>query len=180
MRSPETLVLPKTLILLRHGKSGYPAGTADHERPLADRGWREAGLAGAWLRGEGFDIDQVLCSTARRTRETLQATEVKAAAQFHPRLYGASDVEVVGLVAELPESVATALVVGHHPGMPQTAEALHELAARHAGSAGAGNPALARLLEKYPTSALTVIRVAGSWAELPVRGGEVAQFHIPR
>jgi phosphohistidine phosphatase len=171
---------PKTLILLRHGKSGYPAGTADHERPLAERGWREAGLAGAWLRAKGFDIDQVLCSTARRTRETLAATEVPAATHFLPRLYGASAVEVVGLVAELPETVATALVVGHHPGMPQTAEALHALAAHDRGSARAANPALERLLEKYPTSALTVIRIAGSWAELPVRGGEVAQFHIPR
>ena len=40
----------RVLILMRHGKSGYPEGVADHERPLAERGQREAGLAGDWLR----------------------------------------------------------------------------------------------------------------------------------
>ena len=33
---------PRTLVLMRHGKSGYPPGVADHDRPLADRGRREA------------------------------------------------------------------------------------------------------------------------------------------
>ena len=35
----------RTLILLRHAKSDYPDGVADHERPLAKRGIREAALA---------------------------------------------------------------------------------------------------------------------------------------
>ena len=165
---------PNTLILLRHGTSGYPPGIADHERPLAERGWREAGLAGEWLRAEGFVIDQVLCSTARRTRETLAATAVQAPTQFQRGLYGASDVEIVGFLTELPETVATALVVGHHPGMPETAEALHELTGK------LPSPALDALLAKYPTSALTRIEIAGSWAELAISGGEVTGFYVPR
>src|SRR6201993_5368928 len=40
----------RTLLLMRHAKSGYPAGVVDRERPLAPRGIREAGLAGKWLR----------------------------------------------------------------------------------------------------------------------------------
>ncbi|MGL6234528.1 MAG: SixA phosphatase family protein [Segniliparus sp.] len=164
----------KTLILLRHGKSGYPPGVPDHERPLAERGWREAALAGEWLRGEGVEIDHVLCSTARRTRETLAASAITAPVQFQRGLYGASEVEVIGFLTELPETVATALVVGHHPGMPETAEALHELTGLPP------NPALEALLAKYPTSALTRIEVAGAWADLAISGGEVAQFHVPR
>ena len=39
----------RTLLLLRHSKSDYPQGVADHERPLAPRGEREAALAGDWL-----------------------------------------------------------------------------------------------------------------------------------
>ena len=165
---------PKILVLLRHGKSGYPPGTADHERPLAERGWREARLAGDWLRAEGIEIDQVLCSTARRTRETLEAAGVEAPAQFQRGLYGAGDVEIVGFLTELSEDVAAALVVGHHPGMPETAEALHELTGLPP------SPALEALLVKYPTSALTVVEVAGSWADLATSGGAVARFHVPR
>ena len=51
---------------MRHAKSDYPAGVADHERPLAPRGIREAGLAGDWLRANVPTIDGVLCSTATR------------------------------------------------------------------------------------------------------------------
>ena len=40
----------RTLLLLRHAKSDYPAAVADHDRPLAPRGDREAALAGDWLR----------------------------------------------------------------------------------------------------------------------------------
>src|SRR5258708_1726422 len=35
----------RTLLLLRHAKSDYPDDVVDHERPLARRGVREAGLA---------------------------------------------------------------------------------------------------------------------------------------
>lgn len=164
----------KTLLLLRHGKSGYPPGVLDHERPLAESGWREAGLAGEWLRAEGFQIGLVLCSTARRTRETLAATEVKAPAQFQQGLYGANDIEILGFLSGLSETIATALVVGHHPGMPETAAALHELTGQ------APSPALEQLLAKYPTSALTRISIESTWAELAVSGGEVVDFHIPR
>ena len=54
----------RTLVLLRHAKSAYPDGVADHDRPLAPRGKREAGLAGDWLRANLPTIDAVLCSTA--------------------------------------------------------------------------------------------------------------------
>ena len=45
----------RTLVLLRHAKSDYPGGVADHDRPLAPRGEREAGLAGEWLRSGVID-----------------------------------------------------------------------------------------------------------------------------
>ena len=64
----------RTLVLMRHAKSDYPAGVPDHERPLAPRGTREAGLAGDWLREHAPAIDAVLCSSAVRTRQTLERT----------------------------------------------------------------------------------------------------------
>src|SRR5438067_2354566 len=50
----------RTLVLLRHAKSAYPAGVADHDRPLAPRGKRQAGLAGDWLRAHLPTVDAVL------------------------------------------------------------------------------------------------------------------------
>ena len=63
----------RTLVLLRHGKSAYPPGVSDHDRPLAPRGQREAALAGTWIGANVPAIDRVVCSTAQRTRQTVQA-----------------------------------------------------------------------------------------------------------
>src|SRR3954467_9521492 len=77
---------PRTLLLLRHAKSDYPTGVADHERPLAPRGEREARLAGDWLRAHAPAVDAVLCSSATRTRETLVRTRIDAPVNVLDRL----------------------------------------------------------------------------------------------
>ena len=77
----------RTLLLLRHAKSGYPADVGDHERPLAQRGIREAALAGDWLRVHAPAVDAVLCSTATRTRQTLERTGIDAPVCFADRIY---------------------------------------------------------------------------------------------
>ena len=61
---------PRRLVLLRHAKSDYPDEVADHDRPLAARGRRDAPLVGRWLARSGYRPDAVICSTARRARET--------------------------------------------------------------------------------------------------------------
>src|SRR6266568_543344 len=54
----------RQLVLFRHAKSAGP-DVADHERPLARRGRRDAPVAGRWLRAAGLVPDRVVCSTAR-------------------------------------------------------------------------------------------------------------------
>ncbi len=85
----------RTLLLLRHAKSDYPAGVVDHERPLAPRGEREAALAGDWLRAHTPAVDAVLCSTATRTRETLASTQIEAPVSYVDRLYDATPGAVI-------------------------------------------------------------------------------------
>ena len=64
----------RELILLRHAHA-VPAGAgqADLDRPLSPEGLAEAEAAGRWLEENGLVPDCVLCSPARRTRETLEA-----------------------------------------------------------------------------------------------------------
>ena len=64
----------RELILLRHAHAD-PAlpGQSDMDRPLSAEGLAEAESAGRWLRDQGLVPDCVLCSPARRTRETLEA-----------------------------------------------------------------------------------------------------------
>ena len=167
----------RTLLLLRHAKSGYPADVGDHERPLAQRGIREAALAGDWLRVHAPAVDAVLCSTATRTRETLQRTLVTAPVQFSDRLYDATPGTVIDEINGVPErfdhEVRTLLVIGHEPVMSRLALGL-------ADADGSDPHALEEVAAKYPTSAIAELRTAQPWAALTLGGAALVRFHVPR
>ena len=87
----------RRLVLLRHAKSAWP-DVADHERPLAKRGRRDAPVVGRWLGASGYVPDAVICSTAARARETwdLASAGLAAAApgaahavMYKPQVYEA-------------------------------------------------------------------------------------------
>ncbi|WP_313676892.1 histidine phosphatase family protein [Mycolicibacterium sp.] len=162
----------RTLVLMRHAKSDYPDGVPDHERPLADRGVREAGVAGDWLRSNVPGIDAVLCSSAVRTRQTLARTGVDAPASFRDQLYGASPGTVIVEINGVDDDVATLLVVGHEPTMSHLALGL--------AGPGSDRDAAQQVALKYPTSAIAVLTVQGSWSNLTVEGAELLRFHVPR
>jgi phosphohistidine phosphatase len=74
--------MTRTLILIRHTKSDWDdSGLDDHDRPLNDRGRLSAPRIGAWLAEQGFEPDAVLCSTARRTRETWEGISARRYAE---------------------------------------------------------------------------------------------------
>jgi phosphohistidine phosphatase len=163
----------RTLVLLRHAKSAYPDGVADHDRPLAARGKREAGLAGDWLRTHLPTFDAVLCSTATRTRETLARTGIDAPARYDDRLYDASPGMVIEQINGIGDDVAALLVVGHEPTMTQLALGLAAPLTINADAAE-------RISTKFPTSAMAVLRLNGNWADLELGSAQLADFHVPR
>lgn len=162
-----------TLLLMRHAKSGYPPGVADHDRPLAPRGLREAGLAGDWVRAEVGAVDAVLCSTAARARETLAQTGIDAPVRYVGRLYGADPQTMVDEIADAAEDIGVLLVVGHEPTMSAVAIGLADT-----GTADIGT--LESMSEKFPTSAIAVLDVDGPWTELGPGGARLTCFQIPR
>lgn len=162
-----------TLLLMRHAKSSYPPDVADHERPLAPRGIREAGLAGDWLRANVPRIDAVLCSTATRARQTLANTGVDATVRYSERLYGATPGMMIDEINGVADTVNTLLVVGHEP-------TTSDLAIGLAGADGTDAAAVERISEKFPTSAIAVLTVAGDWKNLELSGAALIGFQIPR
>jgi phosphohistidine phosphatase len=174
----------RTLVLLRHAKSDYPNGIADHDRPLAARGVREAALAGAWLRSNGHvdpPVAGVLCSTATRTRETLARTGLDAQVRYVERLYGATPGgvldEINGIDTDGPGTfgfdVRTLLVVGHEPAMSHLALGL-------AGAEGSNAAAAEHISTKFPTSAIAVLKVTGPWRSVEVGSASLVTFYVPR
>jgi phosphohistidine phosphatase len=163
----------RTLVLLRHAKSAYPDGVADHDRPLAPRGRREAGLAGDWLRANLPPIDAVLCSTASRTRETLAHTGIDAPVRYVDRLYDAVPGTVIDEINHVGDNVAVLLVVAHEPTMSQVALGL-------VGTDSSNTAATERISTKFPTSAMAILRLKCSWKDLELGSAELVDFHVPR
>jgi phosphohistidine phosphatase len=162
----------RTLVLMRHAKSDYPDGVPDHDRPLAKRGIREAGLAGEWLRQNVPAFDAVLCSSAARTRQTLARTGADGRVSYLDRLYGAGPGTVIDEINKVGDDVAALLVVGHEPTMSHLALGL--------AGPGSARDAAEQIARKYPTSAIAVLQVDGPWAGLQLSGAELVSFHVPR
>jgi phosphohistidine phosphatase len=163
----------RRLVLLRHAKSDWP-DVADHDRPLAKRGRRDAPAVGRWLGQSGFGPDAVVCSTALRARQTweLASAGLRAAAPgadpavcYEPRVYEATVLGLLMLVREFPAEWGTAMLVGHNPGL---AELTVGLAAPSAGPPAA-----------FPTAAVAVLALPGSWAQTTPGESELLAFAIP-
>jgi phosphohistidine phosphatase len=175
----------RTLLLFRHAKSAWP-DVPDHERPLARRGQRDAPAMGRWLRDAGYRPDQVLCSTARRARETWQLTQPALGAAppavFDARVYQAPAARLLGLIRQAPIAARTLLVLGHDPGIPELAIML--AAAAPPGHADAGttagpSPMLESMRAKFPTAALAVFECTGSWDQLGPGLTRLVRFITP-
>ena len=63
----------KTLLLIRHAKSSWDdPGLSDYERPLNDRGKKDAPMMAERLYERGIKIDAFISSPARRARKTAE------------------------------------------------------------------------------------------------------------
>lgn len=163
----------RTLVLMRHAKSSYPEGVADHDRPLAPRGRREAGLAGTWIRDHVATIEHVLCSSATRTRETLGLTGIDARVDFLDRLYGITPGALINEINAIEDTVRTLMVVGHEPTMSHVSLGL-------AAPDRSNRTVVGEISMKFPTSGIAVLRFPGGWADLQIGSGALIAFHIPR
>jgi phosphohistidine phosphatase len=161
----------RRLMLLRHAKSDWP-DVPDRDRPLAKRGKRDAPVVGRWLREHGYLPDVVVCSAARRTRQTwdLMAPELggSPSVTFEPRAYAASAMTLLYLVRELPAAPTSALLIGHNPGIEELATSLAE------PPDGGDAPGL-----RFPTAAMAVLEFAGAWADLAPATARLLAFATP-
>jgi phosphohistidine phosphatase len=166
------------LMLLRHAKSSSAAdGLDDRERPLTRRGERAAQAMGRFMTANALLPDLVLCSPARRARDTwkLAAEEFKAA----PRLiveeplydFGGGD-RLIDVIRAGGAKSATLLLIGHNPSIERAALRL---------SAKGDRRLKDRMQAKYPAGALAVIAFSiAEWTQLAGNEGELLHFIRPR
>lgn len=166
----------RRLVVLRHAKSAWPEDTADHERPLAPRGRRDAPAAGRALAETDCLPDLTLCSTALRARLTWELASAQwgtpPKARFDARLYAAGVPDLLRVVHEVPPQVETLLLVGHNPG-------LAELVLDLAGDSLDDTLDVVRV--KFPTSAIAVLSWHGTgWQALAPGTALLTSVTVPR
>lgn len=172
----------RKLILLRHAKSAWP-DVPDRERPLARRGQRDAPVAGRWLRAAGHVPDQVLCSPARRARETWQLVQAglgdaPLSAAFDDRVYQGSAAQLLDVVRGALPVTSALLLVGHDPAIQELALTL--AASTPSGRDNAAPLALDRMRAKFPTAAIAVLGFTASWDQLGPGTASLICFVTPR
>lgn len=142
----------RQLVILRHAKSAWPEGVPDRQRPLNRRGRRDAAAAGRWLRQHIRRLDAVVCSPAARTRQTWALVATELDDPPHPRfddhIYEASPVALLAVIRELPDTISTALLIGHNPGA-------HELVAL-----------LSNRQPDMKTASIAVLTWTGNWTDV--------------
>jgi phosphohistidine phosphatase len=173
----------RQLLLLRHAKSSWDdAAASDHARVLNADGRRAAAAMGQALRALHLAPDLVLVSTARRTRQTLDALEPwDETPLIEPMdsLYLASAPQLLATLNRTAETVRSVMLIGHNPG-------LHDLALTLAAGLparvqqAAVLPASARLAAGFPTGGLAEFTIPAHWADLAEGGGRLVRFLSPK
>ncbi|WNO53971.1 SixA phosphatase family protein [Stakelama saccharophila] len=168
----------KTLILLRHAKSGWDDPVErDFDRPLNAKGKRAAAIMGRHARGLGMIFDHVVASPALRVGQTLDHFErgygTLAAPDRDRRIYLASSATLLELVRELSDAYDHVLLVGHNPGLEDLILALIP--------DDADEPLRIAVEQKFPTASMVELAFdVDHWADLIAGGGHLERFVRPR
>lgn len=160
--------MTRRLILTRHAKSAWDnPELSDHDRPLNKRGKRSAEALGDWLRGNGYIPDEVICSSARRTRETYNRMGLELEPDVTQHLYLVTANQILRILSQV--SGDTVMLLSHNPGIAQFATTIVNKAPAHPK------------FEAFPTGATLVVDFdIGNWSDVAWRGGKVVDFTVPR
>ncbi|MDO3705411.1 histidine phosphatase family protein [Micromonospora sp. C28SCA-DRY-2] len=169
----------RTLVLLRHSKAEPPDDGPDVDRGLSARGEADAAAAGAWLARHDLLPDVVICSAARRTRQTWHRVAMgmtgtppeggpagpAPAVHYEADAYEAQPEDLLALVRRIDPAARTVLLVAHNPGISLFSALLDPERADPDG---------------LRTSDVVVHRTGVTWAELGRGRAEITDRHIAR
>jgi len=158
----------KILYLFRHAKSSWDEPLlSDFDRPLSKRGQKTAPQMGRIMRQRKVSPDLVICSPARRTKETaklaLEKARIDADVVFTEGIYEASVRALLSVLSKQDGSVGSILMIGHNPGMSDLIETL------------------TGQVEEFPTAALARLSLAiNHWREIEAGCGKLDWLVRPK
>jgi phosphohistidine phosphatase len=158
----------KTLLIMRHAKSSWEdTGLSDFERPLNVRGLKTAPFIGELMARNGLKPCVILSSPAVRAKMTAlsvkESGRLDAGIRFEHRIYQARPHALQKVVSEIDNNYASAMLVGHNPGI--------EGLIRY----------LTGQIEPMPTAAIAVIELdIDRWNDIHDGCGKIRKIHRPK
>lgn len=175
MRQKPEASLTRRLLVMRHAKSDWDSGAlGDFDRPLSNRGKRDAPRMGRWLLGSKLIPDWVISSPAVRAKDTAvkvckELGVERSAIHWETEIYGAELGQLLQVLARCPASKRLVLLVGHNPGLEALVKYL------------AGEPeGLPRTGNLMPTAAIACLALPEDWTALQPAIGRLEVLTYPK
>ena len=152
--------MSRQLFILRHGKSDWNYAASDFDRPLKKRGKQDAKNLGAWLLQQNQLPDYIVCSPAKRARQTAEklCDQIGFSTQlleYDQQIYAAELEDLLSVLSNCPDDAERIMLVGHNPGLEELLEYLHN-----------GTLEIAADGKLLPTSTLALLTIPVSWDSL--------------
>ncbi len=161
----------KSLYIVRHAKSSWGDFTQpDFERPLNDRGKKDAPAMAKRLLDAGIKIDRFISSPAKRAHKTckLFCEQYKRDEQdikLVPELYHAASSTFYEVVSAIPDKYNSAAIFSHNPGITDFVNSL----------------GLKVQIDNMPTCAVFGVQLsAESWKDFATGEKEYLFFQYPK
>ncbi len=162
----------RELILWRHAKSDWGDPTlADIDRPLSERGRRNAKKMAQWLQQPAYQPDLILCSNAKRTQQTLRrlCQDCDTQVRLQAELYHADLTQTLAQLAQVETQFKRVMLIGHNPGFEQLIEFL------------IGEPIhLSADAKLFPTAAVAKFIMPADWTQLERGDGKLVAITRPK
>lgn len=159
----------KSLLLVRHAKSSWNFNVEDFERPLNERGLRDAPEMAKRLLNKGIEVDTFVSSPANRALTTATFfAETYGQKQKNilviPSLYEPSSVAFFNAIESLDDNYQTVALFSHNPGITEFA-----------------NKLTATSIDDMPTCAIFAIKIeTKKWGDFALSDRQFWFFDYPK
>jgi phosphohistidine phosphatase len=129
----KTISVLKTLILIRHAKSSWEdASLNDFERPLNDRGKKDAPMMADRLHERGIKVDAFISSPAKRAKRTAEQFVKRYKKEggdliLKTELYMAGEETFIKLMEKLDDQMDCVAMFSHNPSITDFANSLADV-----------------------------------------------------
>ncbi len=160
----------KTIYIIRHAKSSWDDPSLDDfNRPLSDRGEKDAPRMGKRLKERELTTDLMISSPAKRALKTCKV--IAKILEYPPdkikidkKLYHADDDSIMDIVSSIKDPNDVVMIFGHNPGLTEFANML-----------------LNQAIANIPTTGIVAGKLnIKSWQDIKPGCGEMAFFDFPK